>query len=106
MDRVNKCCSCGVPSMECIPGAMLYYPEWRCRACEEETTIRCSYCDEALDEREPLPEPLDDQSFLCPKCDTQLLEELDDFTNNFESYTEGPSGTPWYQHRLSASPRK
>ena len=106
---LTKCITCGIPAAECVPSPHLGlapYPEWKCPTCEEEAAIRCSYCNEVLDDTKPLPEPLNDQSFLCPKCDNQLLEELDDFTNNFESYTDGPGGTPWYQHRLSATPSK
>jgi len=102
-----KCDTCGVPAKECVPSPSFFSKvEWTCRDCLEDSKIRCSYCDTGLCELTPLPEPLDDQSFLCPSCDTQLLEELNDFTDNFESYTAGPTGTPWYQHRLSASPGK
>lgn len=104
---LTKCDLCGVPAIECIPACGPHFTErWCCRPCRKEIEIRCSYCDALFDECMELPEALDDQSFLCPECNTQLLEELDDFTNNYESYTEGPTGTPWYQHRLSATPGK
>ena len=102
-----KCKMCGVPAKECIPPLNMGWNDetaWQCTACYDAIVIRCSYCDKALPFDAPLPPELDDGSFLCTDCNTQLLEELDDFTNNFESYTQGPTGTPWYKHRLSSSP--
>ena len=108
--KLWTCVRCGVPSCECIvDGATIvcgpHTGEWHCSTCLEEGQVRCSYCDTIIMERgttDPLPVEVDDGSFLCLKCNTQLLEELDDFTDNYESYTEGPGSTPWYNHRLSS----
>ena len=87
-----KCSSCGVPKQECVEEGSVYNGKflapgrylaaWLCQVCVEETNVRCSHCDEVFPEHKPLPNPLDDQPFLCKECDIKLLEELDDFTND------------------------
>jgi len=80
-----KCFSCGVPVKECLSDSSCGYSSaagngWACPKCVEGSTIRCSHCNTIMSGS--LPEPLDDGSFLCNKCTTKLLEELDEFTNN------------------------
>jgi hypothetical protein len=83
------CSSCGVPCKECMEegknlydrqGNGDYVQRWICAKCSEDSNIRCSHCNDII--KRSLPEPLDDGSFLCKECDTKLLEELDEFTNN------------------------
>ncbi len=83
-----KCTHCGIPQLECFDklerGESFhdkegYYSIWRCPTCLDESVVRCSHCDGTFSDGKPLPEPLDDGSFLCPECDKKLKEELDDF---------------------------
>ncbi len=98
---LTRCRSCRIPQVECFghgyhhqmmkPAHMVFennnegYPssyisEWVCQKCFEEGSIRCSHCDDIMPDDISLDNPLDDGSFLCKKCDTQLKEELDGFT--------------------------
>ncbi|KKN80430.1 hypothetical protein LCGC14_0330230 [marine sediment metagenome] len=86
-----RCHTCGVPGIECLrtltPYASFltdgqYGNLYQCYDCQKESSIFCSHCSEPFPNNKPLPEPLDDGSFLCVTCDHKLLEELDDFTSN------------------------
>lgn len=83
--RLLRCTICRVPKVECLGEVMGSFGDWFCPSCLEESYLHCSHCDTVLNGR--LPEPLDDGSFLCDKCNTKLSEELDEFTNNHQPHS-------------------
>lgn len=85
---IRKCAGCDVPERECIgKGDFIGYHkscsldrndlnwDWFCDYCVEGRSINCSHCNDSI--KGILPDPLDDGSFLCKKCDTDLIKELD-----------------------------